>query len=135
MIELIKLHHISLAVRNLETSKRFYSGILGLREIERPAFRFPGSWYALGDRQLHLIQEPSVEQESAARLSQSSHQKSAIPGSHIALEIVDVAAVRKQLLTQGIEFSEGGNQVLGMDQIFCPDPDGHVIELFSYITE
>jgi len=126
MIELLKLHHVSLAVRDLEASKRFYGGILGLPEIERPGFRFPGAWYALGDRQMHLIQEPSGARESAQRLSRSDH---------MALEVAGVDAVRELLSAHGIEFSESGNQSLGMDQIFCLDPDGHVIEFASYVTK
>jgi catechol 2,3-dioxygenase-like lactoylglutathione lyase family enzyme len=126
MIELLKLHHVSLAIRDLEASKLFYGGILGLPEIERPGFRFPGAWYALGDRQMHLIQESSGARESAERLSRSDH---------IALEVADVDAVRERLSAQGVEFNEGGNQALGMDQIFCLDPDGHVIEFVSYGTK
>jgi glyoxylase I family protein len=125
MIELLKLHHVSFAIRDLETSKRFYGGILGLPEIERPGFRFTGAWYALGDRQLHLIQEPSGGRDTAERLSRSDH---------IALEVADVTAVRELLASKGIKFSESGNQALGMDQIFCMDPDGHVIEFASYAT-
>jgi catechol 2,3-dioxygenase-like lactoylglutathione lyase family enzyme len=50
----------------------------------------------------------------------------------MALEVADVDAVRERLSAQGVEFNEGGNQSLGMDQIFCLDPDGHVIEFASY---
>ena len=36
----------------------FYGTVLGLRELPRPAFDFEGTWYALSDRQLHLIVHP-----------------------------------------------------------------------------
>jgi catechol 2,3-dioxygenase-like lactoylglutathione lyase family enzyme len=55
MIDIVALHHISLAVTNLKQSKAFYGDVLGLKEIDRPAFEFAGAWYAIGDRQLHLI--------------------------------------------------------------------------------
>src|SRR5215470_14221765 len=50
------LHHVSLPVRDLERSKRFYLEVLGLEEIERPKFPFGGAWFRVGEKQeLHLI--------------------------------------------------------------------------------
>ena len=39
-----RLHHVSLCVTDVERARRFYIGILGLEEIERPNFPFPGAW-------------------------------------------------------------------------------------------
>jgi glyoxylase I family protein len=51
-------HHVSLCVRELEPSREFYGGLLGLPEIERPDFGVPGIWYQAGAIQLHLICAP-----------------------------------------------------------------------------
>ncbi len=126
MIKLLKLHHVSFAIRHLETSKHFFAEVLGLPEIERPAFDFPGAWYALGDRQLHLIEQSAAGREVGGRISRADH---------LALEVEDVQAVKRRLSEKGVEFGEGTNQKLGMDQIFCRDPDGHVIEFVSYFTK
>ena len=126
MIKLLKLHHVSFAIRDLETSKRFFGDVLGLPEIERPGFNFSGAWYALGDRQLHLIAQSEAGREAGARISRADH---------MALEVADVQAVKQRLTEKGVEFGEGTNQSLGMDQIFCRDPDGHVIEFVSYSTK
>jgi catechol 2,3-dioxygenase-like lactoylglutathione lyase family enzyme len=123
MIPLVRLHHVSFAVKDLAASRRFFGGVLGLPELERPGFNFGGAWYSLGDRQLHLIVEPSAGREAADRLSRSDH---------MALEVSDIETVRKVLRDAGIEFGEGGNQALGMDQVFCRDPDGHVVEFVRY---
>ena len=123
MINLVKLHHVSFAIRDLEVSKHFFGGVLGLPEIERPGFGFSGAWYAIGDRQLHLIAETSNAEKGARQLGQSDH---------VALEVRGVEAVKKLLDDNGIEYGEGGNSSLGMDQIFCRDPDGHVIEFVYY---
>jgi catechol 2,3-dioxygenase-like lactoylglutathione lyase family enzyme len=123
MIPLVRLHHVSFAVKDLAASKRFFGGVLGLPELERPGFNFGGAWYSLGDRQLHLIVEHSAGRETADRLSRSDH---------MALEVSDIETVRKVLRDAGIGFGEGGNQALGMDQVFCRDPDGHVVEFVRY---
>jgi catechol 2,3-dioxygenase-like lactoylglutathione lyase family enzyme len=123
VIPLVRLHHVSFAIRDLAASQRFFGDVLGLKELERPSFNFSGVWYALGDRQLHLIVQDSAGSDAADRISRSDH---------MALEVSDLNAVKKVLDGAGIEFGEGSNQALGMDQIFCRDPDGHVIEFVRY---
>lgn len=123
MLPVLKLHHVSFATKDLSASRAFFGEVLGLQEIARPGFNFPGAWYALGDRQLHLIQNPGEEFAGASRLSRSDH---------VALEVSDIEAVRTALRNHGIEFQDGGNRRLGMEQVFCRDPDGHVIEFVRY---
>lgn len=123
MIELVRLHHVSFAVRDLEKSREFFGRVVGLSEIERPAFQFRGAWYAIGDRQLHLIEQTGAGREVAGRISRSDH---------MALEVRDVDAVRKTLDAAGIPYQTGENDALGFSQIFCSDPDGHTIEFVRY---
>jgi len=123
MIDLVKLHHVSFAVSDLAASKRFFGGVLGLPEIERPNFDFPGAWYAIGDRQLHLIEQSGAGRDVGGRISRSDH---------MALEVRDMEGVRKTLSDNAVEFAEGSNRALGMEQTFCSDPDGHTIELVRY---
>ena len=123
MIPAVRLHHVSFAIQDLAASQRFFGGVLGLQEVERPNFSFPGAWYALGDRQLHLIVESPADRQPAGRISRSDH---------MALEVSNIASVKQALQVAGIEYGEGGNQALGMEQIFCRDPDGHVIEFVRY---
>lgn len=125
MIGVIKLHHVSFAIADLEASKRFFGQVLGLPEIPRPAFRFSGAWYALGDRQLHLIQVEAGKSEAMGRIGRSDH---------MALEVGDIEAVKKRLGDSGVAFTEGSNRDLGMEQIFCRDPDGHVVEFVRYLA-
>lgn len=55
MLNIESIHHVSLPVTDFELSQQFYHEVLGLAEINRPPFDFPGAWYQLGDHQLHLI--------------------------------------------------------------------------------
>ncbi len=123
MINLVKLHHVSFASKDLSASRAFFGGVLGLSEIERPGFNFSGAWYLLGDRQLHIIENHGEGPEAASRLGRSDH---------LALEVADIEAVRSTLRGHDIAFEEGGNRHLGMEQIFCRDPDGHVLEFVRY---
>ena len=123
MVDLVKLHHVSFAIKDLDASKKFFGELLGLPEIVRPGFNFSGAWYALGDRQLHLILEPSNSSDGPQRLTRADH---------MAIEVRDVEAVKAALSDNGIDYQVGGNTDLGMDQVFCRDPDGHVIEFVYY---
>ena len=123
MIELVRLHHVSFAVGDLTASKRFFGEVVGLPELDRPKFDFPGAWYAVGDRQLHLIEQTGAGRDAAGRISRSDH---------MAIEVKDLDAVRETLQGAGIEFQNGENAALGFEQVFCSDPDGHTIEFVVY---
>ncbi len=123
MFELIRLHHVSFAVRDINASKRFFGEVLGLPELERPNFNFPGAWYALKDRQLHLIESPLANRVVEGRISRADH---------IALEVKDLEPVRALLREHGVELANGENDALGFQQVFCRDPDGHTIEFVKY---
>lgn len=129
MIEITGLHHVSLAVTNLERSKAFYRDVLGLREIERPAFEFAGAWYAVGDRQLHLIvhDKPTLRTRGI-----DSHDV------HFALRVASYreTVASLQALGYSSDAREAGKRLrenqwgkAGFPQVFVLDPDRHVIEL------
>ena len=113
-----RAHHVSISVSDIEKARAFYGELLGLAEVERPDFGFPGAWYAAGDVQLHLIETPTGTK-------QSEPTPNPIAG-HTAFEIEDYEAVRNELKAKGLELLETGAQV---GQIFVHDPDRNVIEL------
>jgi catechol 2,3-dioxygenase-like lactoylglutathione lyase family enzyme len=123
MMDIIRLHHVSFAVGNLDASKAFFGGVIGFPELDRPAFDFRGAWYAIGDRQLHLIEQSGAGREVSGRISRSDH---------VALEVKDLDQVKAKLDEAGIPYSIGGNDHLGFQQVFCSDPDGHTIEFVRY---
>lgn len=122
-IGLKRMHHVSFAVADLAESKQFFCEVLGLPEDERPAFRFPGAWLAVGDRQIHLIEDKSAGRETREQISRSDH---------LAMEVADLERVTARLKECGINYVLGGNESLGMSQAFCSDPDGHTIEFVQY---
>lgn len=122
-IGLKRMHHVSFAVADLSASKRFFCEVLGLPEEQRPAFKFAGAWLAVGDRQIHLIEDKSAGRRVREQISRSDH---------LAMEVADLEVVKARLTECGISFALGGNERLGMSQAFCSDPDGHTIEFVQY---
>jgi lactoylglutathione lyase len=114
-----ELNHVTITVRDLDASIRFYGEVLGLRALPRPAFSFPGAWFALGRQELHLIGDPGVD---AAR---RKHH-------HFALRVDDPAAVRTELEKRGWTALRGpAPRPDGVLQLFVSDPDGYLIEFMS----
>jgi len=107
-----RLDHASLRIADLARSRPFYEEILGLELAPRPELGIPGVWYDLHGAQLHLIGVPKMTDDIDPT------------GAHLALEVDDLAAVRRTLETRGIPYLS-----LGDTQLWIRDPDGNVIEL------
>jgi catechol 2,3-dioxygenase-like lactoylglutathione lyase family enzyme len=127
-----RLQHCGLIVADLERSRRFYGGALGLEEVPRPQnFRFEGAWFQVGEDQLHLL----LEGETTGRAGGPDPGPSATVGlaNHIALEVDDLDAALARVGDHGVPLIGGpmprGD---GYDQVFMRDPDGYVIELFTH---
>jgi catechol 2,3-dioxygenase-like lactoylglutathione lyase family enzyme len=116
----LRAHHVSLCIADLARSRAFYGDVLGLAEIERPDFGFPGAWYQAGDVQLHLITAPPGVDvgRPPAKLSPLA--------AHLAFQIDDYVAARDALRASGLEVLETRAEV---GQMWVRDPDGNVIEL------
>lgn len=121
-MHLRRVHHVSFAVRDLAAARRFYAGILGLEEIPRPDFGFPGAWFQLGDAQVHLIVPPA-----GAPVDTPPPRLSPV-ARHAAFEVADAGAARDALRAAGVDVLELGAEA---GQLFVTDPDGHVIELIQ----
>jgi len=124
------LHHVSLPVTDLERARRFYSDVLGLREIPRPPFDFPGAWYRAGDRDLHLI----VSERSTFRAGKGidSHD------IHFAIRVASYRRAIEHLRSRGYrpdadddlqKMKENPAGKAGFPQIYILDPDRNVIEI------
>ena len=49
------VHHVTLLVDDLDKTAWFYGEVLGLEEIPRPVFTFPGVFYQVGNQEIHII--------------------------------------------------------------------------------
>src|SRR4029453_1577649 len=97
----------------------FYRDMLGLKQLPRPNFDFPGAWFALGNQELHLIGD--------SRLSATNRTH-----HHFALLVDDPAQTRRELEARGSTLLRGPSpRPDGAMQLFVTDPDGYVIEFMS----
>jgi catechol 2,3-dioxygenase-like lactoylglutathione lyase family enzyme len=129
------LHHISLRVTDLERSMRFYAEVLGLAPIQRPPFTFPGAWFRLGNRELHLIGDESHN---------PIRPRSVDPGdTHFAIRVRSFAEAMEELRGKGYREDADKedpqrivmrpNSIVGYPQAYILDPDGYLIEINAEI--
>jgi glyoxylase I family protein len=116
MIDVDRYLHATVLVRDLERTRKFYKAVLGLKEIERPRFKFSGTWFAIGDQELHIVVKEDLSGDPAFS-----------DDRHIALGVRDFDNVADKLSAYGIPFRHGSSQA--RRQIFFRDPDGNLIEL------
>lgn len=108
------VHHVSINVHDTDETAKFYIENLGLEEIPRPDFGFPGHWLRCGAQELHLIQ---VENHEAPE------------GQHFALRVQNIEEAREELLGKGVKVSRI-NEIRGVGrQCFLRDPAGNMVEL------
>lgn len=120
------LDHVTLVVKDLEQSRKFYVDVLGMDLLERPGFHFAGSWFGAGMTQIHLILE-NAESGPAGLTSPASNRS-----HHFAFEVADSYTAAEWVKQAGVKIISGPKERPdGAVQTFVLDPDGHVVELCS----
>ena len=135
-MEIRKLDHAALLVKDVERSRRFYGQVFGMEEVPRPHnFAFPGAWFHKGSAELHLIGEAepgrAAQVQPGYRLDEQSRGKTA----HIAFEVDDLDEGQRYLRACGVEVV-GGPQLRGdgVLRMYICDPDNYIVELFVWQT-
>jgi catechol 2,3-dioxygenase-like lactoylglutathione lyase family enzyme len=140
-MEIETLHHVSLPVSDLERAKAFYLGVIGLVEIERPPFQFPGAWYRAGDRDVHLI----VGMRSTFREGKGIDSRDA----HLAIRVKSYRAAVAHLEALGYTEAEPNapagdpfrtmrlnpRGTAGFPQIYILDPDRNLVEINAAVDD
>jgi catechol-2,3-dioxygenase len=119
MVDILYPLHVAVQVSDLETSDRFYTEIIGLKKIGRQ-LSFPGSWYQIGDFQLHLI----VSEWAANPVREEKWGRH----PHMTFAIADLSTIKRSLIERNVPFQMSSS---GRAALFVKDPDGNVVELLE----
>ena len=118
MIKIKRLDHIQICIPTGKENeaREFYTHIIGLEEIPKPAALKAngGLWYQAGDIQLHIGTENEINTSKR----------------HPAFEVVDLAGARQQLEKHHVKIKEE-IQVPGQTRFSFIDPFGNRIELLQ----
>jgi len=125
------LHHVSLAVTDIERSRQFYQEGFGLELLPRPPFDSAGAWLGVGALQVHLIEYPAGTFRSRSTASTLD--------IHFAFNTLDFDGFIAHATAQGFSetAAEGDPKRLlmrrhgpaGFPQVFLLDPDNNIIEV------
>lgn len=118
------IHHGSFAFRDLEQARYFYGTVLGLEEVPRPDFGFPGIWYRVSDTQMIHITPGRNQEPSRLPLDAMTPRD-----THLCLWVDDFDQTIAELTARGIAVYRLDRPVSELQQAWLQDPEGHVLEL------
>jgi catechol 2,3-dioxygenase-like lactoylglutathione lyase family enzyme len=133
-MEIRKLDHAAMLVKDVERSSRFYGQVLGMEQIPRPStFNFPGAWFSKGSFQIHLIGEDEAGRAAQVNPGYRRDEMARGHGAHVAFEVDDLEAAMQHLRAHDVEIVGGPRpRGDGVQQLYICDPDGYIIELFVW---
>ena len=125
------MQHYMVLSKDLDKTRAFYCEVLGLREGERPPFRFKGLWIYAGDVAcVHVAERASYDETSRSDANPADpidHGSGSV--DHIAFAATDFDELVASFERHGVQYRV--TQVPGKDlrQLFVKDPDGIQIEI------
>lgn len=115
---IVAMNHFTVLTKDLDATRDFYIGLLGLTEGQRPDLGFPGIWlYAAGQAVLHVIAGRALPPDPRGVLD------------HMAFSAKDLPATAGKLKARGIAYDLRRQPESGTWQLFCLDPSGARVEL------
>ena len=118
------MNHFTVLTEDLDATRTFYIGLLGLTEGPRPRFDFPGAWLYAGDQAvLHIIAGRPVPDPPAGVID------------HIAFSASDLGGLVARLQEHRIDYVLRRQAGYGPWQLFCHDPNGAKVELDFSVDE
>lgn len=121
------LFHIAVKTSNLELTRKFWCDIIGLTEMPRPDFGYPGAWLAVplpgGLGILHVYAGgPALDNEGVAPTGTGAID-------HVSLTAVGFRAFIERFRESGLPWREFLVPGTSLWQLFVYDPSGVQLEL------
>ena len=125
------LNHYFVRAKDLTQTKQFYVDVLGLTEMPRPPFPFPGHWLGTnGEVQVH-IGPAQLENRSRYYLGTADDAAENQTGmiDHVAFVAADPEEFIDRFTQRGLTFRARSLKDMNLYQLFVKDPNGLMIEL------
>jgi catechol 2,3-dioxygenase-like lactoylglutathione lyase family enzyme len=125
------MQHFMVLAKDLAKTRAFYCDVLGLRDGERPPFKFKGLWIYAGEVAcIHVAERASYDETSrtaANPANPNDHGSGSV--DHIAFAATDFDELVGRFEKHGVKYRV--TQVPGrpLRQLFVHDPDGIQIEI------
>ncbi|MBF2026195.1 MAG: VOC family protein [Oscillatoriales cyanobacterium C42_A2020_001] len=121
------LFHVAIKTNDLEATVYFYTQILGLRQVQRPNFGYPGAWLACptpnGEAIMHIYAGgPALGDDGHTPIGTAAID-------HISLTAVGFHQFRERFQRLGLEWREFLVPNTTLWQLFVYDPSGVQLEL------
>lgn len=128
------MNHISIIVKDVDASRKFYCDVLGFQEVPRPpAFKFAGAWFVKGNAEIHLVQQGDASQPPGDIPAQPTPDKDIARARHHAFTVDDLDSLLERLRQNNIGVVLGPrNRSDGVMQTYVFDPDMHLVEFVVY---
>ena len=129
------LHHLLIPALDLDRSRAFYSDVLGLREIDRPNFKYPGLWYEFGNGlQLHIVVRPDATFRNKPIEAFDVHLAVRAPRYAEAVEYLHAKGYNEDAAAEAPnKMILRPDSITGYPQIYILDPDQNIVE-FNCLT-
>jgi glyoxylase I family protein len=133
MIEITDLSHVTLIVKDVAASRHFYCDILGMEQMTLPSsFTHATIWFRKRDAEIHLVQQADASQAPGDPPTHVAGERDQSRSRHLAFAITDADAAVAVLAAHAIPVVLGPRpRGDGAIQLFCYDPDGHLVELHT----
>ena len=125
------MEHVLVLTDDLERTREFYAGLIGLRVGERPPLAFPGYWLYAGDTAcLHIAErEPYRRHAAGLGLDVDASMTGRGGVDHVAFAATGYEQLLDRLERAGVAAARNEVPDGGPRQLFIEDPNGVRIEL------
>jgi WD40 repeat protein len=124
VMQITAIDHIQISAPtgSEERVRAFYGGVLGLREIPKPAplQARGGVWYECGDLQMHVGMDDAPDNARSRR--------------HVAFRVDDLGAVRQRLMAGNIAIEQDQAPLEGVQRFYCRDSVGNRVEFVQHLS-